>query len=170
MTKEKFIKSYYSDALKCQQQTGISAIATLMQAAWESAWGAAAPGNMFFGQKDTDGLNGNEQLLQTTEVFTRPDVKLKQKIISITPFVLDGKKFFRYRIWDYFRKYDTPAECFIDHCNFLLRNPRYAEAVKYRADPEMFIKLVAKAGYATEPRYAEKLLSILPTIKKYIPR
>ncbi|MGL4596344.1 MAG: glucosaminidase domain-containing protein, partial [Bacteroidia bacterium] len=70
-----FVKAFFPFAKKTEEKTGISAIAILAQAALESGWGEKAPGNMFFGVKDTDGLNGNEQLLTTTEYSRRSDLK-----------------------------------------------------------------------------------------------
>ncbi len=168
MTPKEFVSAYYSEAQKAQVDTGISALAIMAQAAWESGWGKAAPGNMFFGVKDTDGINGNEQLLTTTEYSRRADLKFPV-IISVTPVIRNGQKWFKYKVKDYFRKYDTPAECFTDHGKFFLNNPRYSEALKVKADPNLFIDAIAKAGYATDPSYADNLKSIIKTIEKNIP-
>ena len=67
MTPREFVANFLPFARETEKKTGISAVAILAQAALESGWGSAAPGNMFFGVKDTDGINGNEQLLTTTE-------------------------------------------------------------------------------------------------------
>jgi flagellar protein FlgJ len=169
MKPQDFVKAYYPDALKTQIETGIDARATLSQAALESAWGDAAPGNMFFGVKDSDGVNGNEQLLITTEYSRRADMKFPV-ILSITPVIRNGQKWFKYRIKDYFRKYNTPADCFTDHAKFFLRNPRYGAALAVKQDPYKFVEKVAKAGYATDPDYANKLKEIIHIIEKYIPK
>jgi len=58
-----------------------------------------------------------------------------------------------------FRAYETPADSFIDYVAFLRRNPRYGEALKSRSGEE-FIRGLQKAGYATDPRYADKILGI----------
>ena len=70
MNPKQFVKAYLPYAKETETKTGISAIAILTQAALESGWGKVAPNNMFFGIKDTDGVNGNEQLITTTE-YTR---------------------------------------------------------------------------------------------------
>lgn len=165
MKPEDFVKAYYEYAKQVEDAIGLSAISILAQAALESGWGEAAPGNMFFGVKDTDGINGNEQLLTTTEYHRTPDVKYPV-IISITPVERNGQKYFKYRIKDYFRKYPTPYECFVDHANFLMNNERYVRAWRLRQYPEKFIVEIAKAGYATDPNYAEKLLSIVNRIRQ----
>lgn len=165
MTPKQFVTTYLPFANETQEKTGISAVAILAQAALESGWGKAAPGNMFFGVKDTDGLNGNEQLLTTTEYSQRSDLHFPE-IISITPVLRDGKKYFKYRVKDYFRRYDTPEQSFTDHANFFLKNPRYADALKVRGDTDAFIDAIAKAGYATAPDYAQLLKSVAHTIER----
>lgn len=159
-----FVQAYAGFAKQTQDKTGISAIAILAQAALESGWGKACPGNMFFGVKDADGLNGNEQLLTTTEYSRRADLKFPV-IISITPIVRNGEKWFRYRVKDYFRKYNTPEECFTDHAQFFFRYKRYAKALLVKSNPYAFIEEIAKAGYATDPGYADKLKKIARTIE-----
>jgi flagellar protein FlgJ len=165
MTIKDFVGAYYADAKKTQNATGISWIAILAQAALESGWGKACPGNCFFGIKDSDGINGNEQLLTTTEYSRRADLKFPV-IISITPIVRNGQKWFRYRIKDYFRKYDTPAECFTDHAHFFFKYKRYNNALKVMADPYKFIDAISEAGYATDPDYAKKLKLIAKLIEQ----
>lgn len=167
MTPKEFVKEYLPEAQKAQVDTGISAIAILAQAALESGWGKAAPGFMFFGVKDTDGVNGNEQLLTTTEYSRRSDLKFPE-IISITPVIRNGQKWFKYKVKDYFRKYNSAAECFTDHGQFFLSNPRYKEALKVKEDADKFIDEIAKAGYATDPNYSTLLKSISKTIQKNI--
>src|SRR5688572_25573652 len=116
MKPAEFVSTYLPFARETETKTGISAIAILAQAALESAWGKVAPGNMFFGIKDTDGINGNEQLLITTEYSRRADLKLPE-IISVIPVLRNGQKWFRYKVKDYFRKYNTPEESFTHHAN-----------------------------------------------------
>lgn len=167
MTPKTFVKSFLKDAQVCEQTTGISAIAILSQAALESGWGEVAPNNMFFGIKDTDGVNGNEQLLTTTEYSRLSNAKFPN-IMSVTPVIRNGQKWFKYKIKDYFRKYNTPAESFIDHSQFFLRNKRYTKALTVANDYNKFFEEIAKAGYATAPSYAETLKSIAKTIVKNI--
>lgn len=167
MTPKDFVNQFMPYAKQTEGKTGINAIATMAQAALESGWGKAAPGNMFFGVKDTDGINGNEQLLTTTEYSRRPDLKFPV-VLKVVPVVRNGQKFFKYTVKDYFRKYNTPEECFTDHCNFILRNPRYAKAVAVKHDAYQFIDAIAAAGYATDPNYATLLKSICKTIEKHI--
>ncbi|MEO7171319.1 glucosaminidase domain-containing protein [Flavobacterium sp.] len=147
--------------MKAQKDTGISALFILAQAALESGWGKSMKGNALFGIKDTDGLNGNEQLLLTTEYHSRPDIAYP-KIVSITQV---GKKLWKYRVYDYFRKYNTISDGFVDHCTFFFVNRRYSDALKVKDNAVAFAMAIAKAGYATDPLYAKSLVSIIKTIE-----
>lgn len=172
MKPQDFVSRLYLHALSCEQKTGISAVATLAQCAVESGWGDHAPGNMFFGQKDFDGVNGNEQLIVTFEYNKRGDLSAKQiglnEIISVNPVLLNGLHYFKYTGRSYFRKYATPADCFINHCRFFFENKRYEQALLVKKNPYSFIDAIAAAGYAQSPTYAATLKSIAKTIEKYI--
>jgi flagellum-specific peptidoglycan hydrolase FlgJ len=167
MEAKKFVDSYLSYAKQTEAKTGISAIAILAQAAVESAWGDVAPGNMFFGVKDTDGINGNEQLITTTEYSRSANLRFPV-IISIEPVMRNGIKYFKYKVKDYFRKFDTPEQSFTLHAQFFLRNKRYAKALLVGKDPMAFIDAIALAGYATDPDYAKTLKSVARKIKLYV--
>jgi flagellar protein FlgJ len=162
--KRKFVSDLRPFAIETQNKTGISADFILAQAALESGWGRHAPGNMFFGVKDTDGINGNEQLLTTTEYSRNPNLKFPV-ILSVTSEIRKGVQWFRYRVRDYFRKYKTPEESFTDHAKFFQRNRRYRAALNVRHDPFLFAEAVAKAGYATDPDYVKKLHSVIREIQ-----
>lgn len=159
-----FVRLLYPYAKETERKTGISALATLAQAALESGWNSSSPGWMFFGVKDKDGLNGNEQLLRTIEYSRYPNLKFPE-IISVTPVVKNGQKYFKYIVMDWFRKYESPEECFTDHANFFFRSPRYARAVEVRNNPYLFVQEIAKAGYATDPQYADLLSNLIHRIE-----
>lgn len=167
MTKQLFVDTYLPFAKETETKSGISAIAILAQAALESAWAAAAPQFNFFGIKDSDGLNGNEQLITTTEYSRRADAKFPV-ILSVTPVVRNGQKWFKYKIKDYFRKYNTPEESFTDHANFFVRNKRYAAALAVKLDPYKFIDAISAAGYATDPNYSTLLKGIAKSIEAIV--
>ncbi len=58
-----------------------------------------------------------------------------------------------------FRVYSSLQEAISDFALFM-QNPRYEKAMSVAADGKQFIHEVASAGYATDPRYEEKLLRI----------
>jgi flagellar protein FlgJ len=179
MKPQDFVNQYLAFAKQTETKTGISAIAILAQAALESGWGEKAPGNMFFGVKDFDGLNGNEQLLTTFEYSRRNNLTPKQigleTITAITPVMIKGEKFFKYTGQAYFRKYATPEESFTDHARVFLTTKlpngtlRYQKALDVKSDPIKFVHAVAAAGYAQSPTYGDTLASIITTLQKYVP-
>ena len=173
MTPQDFTTKFYPFAKQSEEKTGINAVATLGQAACESGWGSFAPGNMFFGIKDTDEVNGNEQLIVTFEysrsaILTPSQIGLAD-IVHIEPVDLNGQKYFKYTGHSYFRKYNTPEESFTDHAQFFFKNSRYAKALEVKGDCDAFIDAIAAAGYAQSPTYAATLKSIAHTIQHYIP-
>lgn len=145
MAPKDFYNTYFPYALRSELITGVPALFTLAQAALESGWAANVKGNNFFGIKDTDGINGNEIEFLTTEFNKGKWIKIKQ----------------------WFRLYKTPAESFTDHGNFLRKNPRYANAFQHKDNSVEFAKAVAAAGYATDPKYADKVITIINMLKKY---
>ncbi len=60
-----------------------------------------------------------------------------------------------------FRVYDSFADSFSDYHTFLRENPRYGEVLDRTGDSQGFLEALQQAGYATDPKYAEKILSIL---------
>ena len=144
MTPEEYIKAYTPDAKKVQTITGMDYRISLTQGALESSWGTKAPGFNFFGIKDTDGVNGNEQLITTTEYLSTPNAKFP----SVISIIKQGVNRFKYTVKDWFRKYPSAEMAFADHANFIIKNPRYSEAVKVMNDPMKFFDAVAAAHYA----------------------
>ena len=163
MTPKEFITKFLPFALETERKTGISALFILAQSALETGWGQHAPGNMMFGVKSKESMPAEKrQLVQTTEILATDKEKFPV-IISIEKRS-DGK--YKYIVKDWFRKYDTPEESFTDHANFFFRNKRYAKALEVKSDPYKFAEEVAKAGYATEPTYAERLKKVIRTIER----
>lgn len=68
-----------------------------------------------------------------------------------------------------FRAYPTVGASFADFVRFLQTNPRYKKAGVFSApDWQTQIIAIARAGYAEGSGYAEKLKSIVNSIKKHI--
>lgn len=163
MTPKEFIKKYKPFALETERKTGISALFILAQSALETGWAKSIPDNNMFGVKTKAGTPPEKrQLVVTREVLSSPNVAFPE-IIRITKRA-DGK--YLYEVKDWFRKYDSPEESFTDHANLFVNNKRYAKALLVRSDPYKFAEEVAKAGYATEPTYAERLKGVIRTIEK----
>jgi len=61
-----------------------------------------------------------------------------------------------------FRKYNDPADSYKDHSLFLTTRPRYASLfVLDRDDYESWARGLKAKGYATDPKYPEKLISYI---------
>jgi flagellum-specific peptidoglycan hydrolase FlgJ len=157
-----FVKKFYPYAKQSEEKTGIRAVAILAQAALETGWGEHAPGNMFFGVKDHTGDDSKRQLITTTEFHKTKDVKYPE-IISITP---NGNNGFKYKVKDWFRKYETPEESFTAHSELIRDNKRYKAAMAVRHNTYAFLQAIADAGYATDPDYARVVISIAKKIEK----
>jgi flagellum-specific peptidoglycan hydrolase FlgJ len=108
----------------------------------EQGWQKEAPGNNYYGIKGSNPRTG----ANTGPVGTWEDY--------------GGG---RTNIQDTFRAYSGPAESVADFLSFLEDNPRYGKAVQIAretGDPAQFIKAVHAAGYATDPSWSDKILSI----------
>lgn len=169
MKPQEFFTKYAQDAEQAMIAKGIPASVTLAQAAIESAYGAAAFENNFFGIKAGPTWTGRTQLLRTTEVLSSAsEEELFKKRGFKFPAVLsiekrsDGK--YLWKIRDKFRAYDSAKDGFIDHANFFIVNSRYHQAILDEANAEQFAMDIAQAGYATAPNYGE---SIIHVIKEY---
>ncbi len=67
-----------------------------------------------------------------------------------------------------FRKYKDPKYSFRDHSLFLTQRSRYEDLFSYKKDDyKSWAKGLRKAGYATDPKYPQKLISIVEKYKLY---
>lgn len=168
MTPKTFKDQFLKYAQNTEVKTGINAFVVLAQCALESGWGEHTPGNMMFGVKDWDGINGNEQLINTFEYSRRFGLTPAQiglhQITHVEPQVINGVQFYKYSGTAYFRSYDSPEESFTDHCHVFFANPSYKPALAVKSDPEHFVRLMAPI-YAQSPTYADTVISIMKTIK-----
>jgi hypothetical protein len=127
-----YINTYKDLAISEMKRTGIPASITLAQGMIESGNGKsslAVQANNHFGIKCHDTWNG-------------PTVKHN-----------DNKRN------ECFRKYKTPAESFRDHSDFLITTPRYKGLFELsQTDYKGWAKGLKKAGYATNPDYANMLI------------
>ena len=60
-----------------------------------------------------------------------------------------------------FRAYASLQESMNDYVAFLKQNPRYQPALEQVGNDELFLQELQKAGYATDPVYAEKIGNII---------
>ena len=68
-----------------------------------------------------------------------------------------------------FRKYDNPEESFRDHSDFLRYRDRYKFLFDYEvADYKSWAYGLKAAGYATDPKYPEKLIRLIEEYELYL--
>jgi len=68
---------------------------------------------------------------------------------------------------DFFRIYDSVGESYRAHSKFLLK-PRYRQLFKLkRNDYKGWARGLKKAGYATDPKYADKLIALIEDLELY---
>ena len=168
MLPNEFVRQYHPFAQKVEAETGMPAQFILAQCALETGWARSIAGNNMFGIKDSDGLNGNEQLVLTVEYLTKPNAAFPE-VLEITK-TADGKKW-KYKVRDWFRKYPTPYESFVDHARLLQNAKRYKPAWSFSmtsATPsvEDFARAVIRAGYATAPDYEKVMLAMIRRVRQ----
>ena len=67
-----------------------------------------------------------------------------------------------------FRAYKHPKDSYEDHSKFLAGRPRYASLFKLKiTDYKGWARGLKKAGYATNPRYADQLIGIIELYELY---
>lgn len=136
-------------AAEASRTSGVPSQLILGQAALESGWGKreirmADGSNSYnlFGIKANVDWNGKVAEVMTTEYKNGIPSKQVEK----------------------FRAYSSYAEAFGDYADMLSNNPRYAAILQQGGDVARMAQALQKAGYATDPRYAEKLVSVMGKI------
>lgn len=136
-----YIKQYKEVALKEMEQYGIPASITLAQGLLESNAGdsrLSSESNNHFGIKCRSKCKGC-----TCRNYTDDDV------------------------YDMFRVFNSSWESYREHSR-LLTSKRYKHLLKLKkTDYKKWAHGLKKAGYATDKRYAEKLIKIIETLKLY---
>ena len=138
MTKAEFISAATAAARAFAESGGSPAGVAVAQAALESNWGQSRlsrDAHNYFGIKAHGSLPWTE--LPTHEAKNGALVRTVAR----------------------FARYDSMEACFADRERILAKVAAYAEARARVADPEAFIRALAR-HWATDPRYAEKLLRI----------
>lgn len=144
-----FVNNLMDEARVAQARTGIPAEFMLGQAALESGWGRAeitgrdgSRSHNLFGIKATAQWKGRVVESWTTEyVNGKPEKRLER-----------------------FRAYDSYAHAFEDYARLISQSPRYAQSVAQAArsgNAAVFAHGLQNGGYATDPRYAEKLTRVI---------
>jgi len=144
-----FVQRMTPHAVRASQGTGVPAPLMLGQAALESGWGRreiklpdGSNSYNLFGIKATGNWNGKVAEITTTEYHDGVPHKQVEK----------------------FRAYGSYAEAFSDYAHMLSNNPRYASVVREGQSAPAAAHALQRAGYATDPNYADKLVKVMNRI------
>ncbi|MCX8787625.1 flagellar assembly peptidoglycan hydrolase FlgJ [Vibrio parahaemolyticus] len=146
---ESFVNSMKPYAEKAAKALGVEPSLLLAQAALETGWGqkvvqnARGSSNNLFNIKADRSWQGDKVTTQTLEFHDNTPVKETAA----------------------FRSYSNYQDSFNDYVRFLNDNPRYETALQQRGDSESFIRGIHRAGYATDPTYADKVLQVKQKIE-----
>ncbi len=145
-TPEDFVKTLWPQAQQAAQVLGVDPSVLLAQAALETGWGRAV-------SKRTDGSS-------SFNLFNiKADARWEGERVSVSTQEFRSGGFQREQAQ--FRAYDSFAESFADYVDFLQNSTRYRPALDSAADGRRFVTELARAGYATDPNYAEKIIGII---------
>ena len=145
---DQFMQTLAAPAQAASATTGVPAELILAQAALETGWGrheiATRNGNNshnLFGIKAGSHWQG-----ETTDIVTHEYINGRR-----TPVV------------DTFRVYESFEHAFTDYASLISNNPRYAGVVQ-APSAEQAAQELQRGGYATDPRYADKLVAVMKSM------
>jgi peptidoglycan hydrolase FlgJ len=142
--KQKFMEGLLPQATAAARELGVDPRSIIAQAALETGWGTHQPAdatrgtNNLFGIKATAAWQGDRVASETTE-FSNGNAGREPA---------------------QFRAYGSVAENVADYVGVIRDNPRYAAALGTGSDVRAFANALQRGGYATDPGYADKLVSI----------
>lgn len=146
----RFVSRFVGAARAAAERSGLPALLILAQAALETGWGrhevattSGANSHNLFGIKAGAGWNGATATSQTSEFVAGQWTRVQES----------------------FRAYRSYLDSFIDHARLIGSSPRYA-AVQTAQTPEQAARALQDCGYATDPAYADKLISIMQQISR----
>lgn len=141
-----FQQKLAAHAEQASLETGIPAKFMLGQAALESGWG----------KHEIKALDGSA----SHNIFgVKASANWKGKTVeAVTTEYANGIAF---RKVEKFKAYDSYSDAFKDYAKLLTKNPRYQEVIANAKDASSFAHGLQKAGYATDPQYANKLSRII---------
>jgi peptidoglycan hydrolase FlgJ len=144
-TAQEFVAALMPDAQRVGEELGVDPRLLVAQAALETGWGKSIIRNSdgtsshnLFNIKANRGWDGAAASARTFEYENGAMVKVGAR----------------------FRSYASFADSFRDYLQFLRSNPRYGEALQQTHDPAAYAQSLQAAGYATDPRYADKIMTI----------
>ncbi|KTD73059.1 glucosaminidase domain-containing protein [Legionella tucsonensis] len=144
-TIDEFVNSIWPQAKKAASLIGLDPKILMAQAALETGWGKFVTkdidgnsSNNLFNIKSSNGSELDSVNIKTTEYFADTPIKVNAS----------------------FRKYSSIEHSFNDYISLIKGSERYQNALASAEDPELYVNELHKAGYATDPEYGTKILSI----------
>ena len=144
-SQEQFIKQLLPYAEQAAADLGVDAKVLLSQAALETGWGKSVI-------KHSDG-SSSFNLFNIKANKSWQGKKARQTTLEFDNGI--GRKEMAA-----FRAYSSYQDSFNDYVHFIKTNPRYGNAIKMAGKPEQYMQELQKAGYATDPNYAAKVMRI----------
>jgi flagellar protein FlgJ len=145
-SREDFVREIWPLAVRAGEQLGVNPRAIVAQAALETGWGNRQI-------RDEAGVSGNNLF------GIKADSRWTGERVTVTTLEYEGGLPKPQRAQ--FRAYPDLAAGFEDYVRFLQGNPRYSEALRAGSSADVYAERLQSAGYATDPRYAEKIRSIV---------
>jgi len=143
---EEFVEHILPYAEAAADKLGVSPLLLVSQAALETGWGKAVI-------RDNDG-NSSFNLFNIKADKRWNGDRVSKSTLEYDNGMAKYEKAF-------FRAYDSYADSFDDYVDFLRTNSRYDFALQQQGNDSLFIENIHKAGYATDPNYADKVINIL---------
>ena len=145
VNKQMFMSQLMPHAQQAASELGVDANVLLAQAALETGWGKS--------------VIKNSQGDSSFNLFNiKADKSWQGKQARVSTLEFDGSVARKEMAG--FRSYESYKQSFDDYVSFIKSNPRYSSALKMAENPERYVHELQKAGYATDPNYAEKVLNI----------
>ncbi len=146
---EAFVDALSPYARAAAEQLGIDPGVLIAQAALETGWG----------QHVLHDSAGNSSF----NLFNiKADSHWRGERINVT--TVEFKDGLAVREKADFRRYDGLQQSFADYVDFLTSSSRYQPALAAGTGAEDYMRALQRAGYATDPNYADKVLRIADTL------
>ena len=143
-----FVARHTEAARAAEAQTGIPASFMVSQAAHETGWGKHEI-------KNTDGSTAHNLF----GIKAGANWKGKVAEVTTTEYVNGQPR----KVTAKFRAYDSYAESFADYAKLMKDSPRFQQVLANAGTVQGFAQGLQKAGYATDPAYADKLTRVINT-------
>ena len=145
INKDNFFSELKEFAVKAAKKLGVDSNVLMAQAALETGWGEHI-------SRDEQGSSHNLFNIKSSSQWGGQSVKVT---------TLEYRDGVAQKEQANFRSYDSFEDSFNDYADFIMSNPRYEKALSCAADSEAYVQELQKAGYATDPDYAQKILQLL---------